>query len=528
MKSEGPFKARTIAVVNDLSVDEQLFLYTKTRELKEAVARKDDLSAFRINDPFMGAYLIFLEDSTRTKESFRNAIGFHNIKLNPFEAETSSFNKKESYADTFKMLCGYSDYSIFIVRSKLEGVCRWLEYNIGQYAERNGTKRPAFINAGDGKHEHPTQELLDEFSFYEQKGWTRDHIHIALIGDLFHGRTVHSKVNGLKIFKEVEVDLVAPQELAMPDFYTSQMDANGYQVRRFSSLEEYLSQPSQASIWYFTRLQLERMGEDILEKADSLRSSVTFSEDFLSRVPENTRFYHPLPRHREHPTIPFFLDSTPLNGWERQSVNGYFTRVIELAMLGGKLGEDFTGGPGGSEKKTGGDAEFIREVPAVQGKKKEYEVGFIPISNGTVIDHIGKGDDTETIWDHIYHIRNMLDLNVMGSQGVYQSLTDGKSKGMVALPGVMEFEGTKLKKLSAIAPGCTLNIIKDRQVVHKFRLSMPPRIYNFEEISCKNADCISHPAHSENAMPFFDRSGETTFSCRYCERPHEFREIWNL
>jgi aspartate carbamoyltransferase len=57
---------------------------------------------------------------------------------------------------------------------------------------------------------------------------------------------------------------------------------------------------------------------------------------------------------------------------------------------------------------------------------------------------------------------------------------------------------------------------------------MPPRIYNFEEISCKNPDCISHPEHHENAMTVFYRSGDNTFSCRYCERPHAFREIWNL
>ena len=47
---------------------------------------------------------------------------------------------------------------------------------------------PAMINAGDGHHSHPTHEYFDQFTFLEQLGWCRDSIHIALIGDLFHGR----------------------------------------------------------------------------------------------------------------------------------------------------------------------------------------------------------------------------------------------------------------------------------------------------------------------------------------------------
>ena len=270
----GRFRGRTISVVTDLSLDEQIYLYDKTRELKRLRSAGESLERFRIADNDVGIYLIFLEPSTRTKESFRNAAEFHTVRVNNFEGQFSSFNKKESYADTFKMLTGYSEYSIFVVRTKLEGVCRWLEDAIGAFADRHGRLRPSFINGGDGKHEHPTQEFLDEFSFYEHKGWNRDHIRIALIGDLYHGRTTHSKVDGLRVFREVEVDLIAPEELAMPEYYVRKMRENGFSVRAFGSLEEYLGQKHVADIWYFTRLQLERMGEDVLEKADQLREAV--------------------------------------------------------------------------------------------------------------------------------------------------------------------------------------------------------------------------------------------------------------
>jgi aspartate carbamoyltransferase len=523
--SKGPFEGRTISVVHDLSVDEQIYLYKKTRELKEAFRRGTDLSEFRIDDRNVGLYLIFLEDSTRTKESFRNAAAFHNVKLASFDAEYSSFNKMESYADTFRMLCGYSWRSVFVVRSKLEGVCRWLDQAIGEYALRNEFPKPSFINAGDGKHEHPTQEFLDEFSFYEQKGWKTDRIKIALIGDLYHGRTTHSKASGLRVFGEVEVDLVAPEELGMPDHYLGIMEANGFRIRRFSSLEEYLGQKDIADIWYFTRLQLERMGEDVLEKAEELRESVSFKPAFLEKLPEGTRFYHPLPRHREHPAIPFSLDRSPVNGWEGQAVNGYYTRIVEIAMLGGKLGGDFEGAH--PEEPDYVD-DFVENVTPVVKAKPGFKIGILPITDGIFIDHIGKGDDVATIWDHINNIRELLDLNFMSSHGVFRSQKDGKFKGIVALPEAEDFDEKKLKKLAAIAPGCTLNIIRRQKVVKKYRLHMPPRIYNFDEISCKNPDCISFPSHHEYASTVFYRAARNTFTCRYCEKPHRFKEIWDL
>ena len=293
-----PFTARSLTIIDDLSIQERKFLFDKTRLLKEAIRENDKktIDSFRINDHDFGIYEVFLESSTRTRESFKNAAEFHQIKLSSLAVESSSFNKGESYADTFNTLSGYNN-SIFIVRSKLEGVCKWLEDETKQFAARNGLKRkPAFINAGDGKHEHPTQELLDEFTFLEDNNWSTASIHLALVGDLYHGRTVHSKANGLMIFDKVKVDLIAPDELAMPAHYKDKMLENGFEVREFSSIEEYLNQSDVAKIWYFTRPQLERMGERILKKQDELRATITFRKEFMDKVPKGTKFYHPLPR----------------------------------------------------------------------------------------------------------------------------------------------------------------------------------------------------------------------------------------
>jgi aspartate carbamoyltransferase len=516
---------RSIRVVNDLSIDEQRYLYAGTRDLKRLLAAGDDAGDFRIDDPALGIYLMFMEASTRTKESFRNAAKFHNAKVNDFSAVDSSFTKKESNTDTVKMLFGYSDRSLFVVRSKLEGLCTWLDYAVSEYAERLGKPKPVFINAGDGKHEHPTQEFLDEFTFLEKKAWDHSHVHVALVGDLFHGRTVHSKADGLRVFDDVRVDLVAPTELALPRYYTEKMRRNGFEVREYSSIEEYLAGKDVADIWYFTRLQLERMGDEILEKAEALRASVTFRKDFLDRISDDVRFYHPLPRHREHPVIPSFLDGLPLNGWDLQSVNGYFTRITEIAMVTGKIGGDFSGIRNTLPEY---EDDFVVEADAGGGSKPNYKVGIKPVENGIVIDHIGKGEDLKAIWDHIDKIRQIMRLNIRSSHGVYHSNEAPYYKGIISLPDVLTFDERQIKTLGAIAPGCTLNEIKGGKVVHKYRLQMPPRIYNFEEISCKNENCVSFPAHYESVRPEFIRSGPAEFVCKYCERLHGFHEIWDL
>lgn len=525
----GPFKGRTVAVVGDLSLDEQRYLYRKTRELKENLREGGGASAFRLNDLDYSVYLIFMEDSTRTKESFRNAAKFMGARTNMFDAAGSSFNKNESIVDAIRMLYGYAEDSCFVIRSKLEGVCRSLEDSIGRYADLVGRPRPSFLNAGDGRHEHPTQELLDEFSFLEQLGWSDRKIHIALTGDLYHGRTVHSKANGLRVFREVKVDLVAPEALAMPPAYVERMKDNGFELRSFESLDEYLAAGPVAPIWYFTRLQLERMGEAVLEKAPSLRAAVTFRKDMLGMLPEGARFYHPLPRDRLNPTNPTFLDELPLNGWDGQSANGYWTRIALMGMVSGLLGADFEGEPARVERFVD---DFVREAPVVAREKPEVKVGIKPVTEGIVIDHISSGESAAHIWDHIDAVRRMLKLDLRSSHGVFHN-GQGSLKGIMSLPDVTSFGERDLKKLAAIAPGCTLNLVHGSRVVKKYRLDMPPRIYGFDEISCKNENCVSHPSRLEDVMPEFRRKGPpggesgTVFVCRYCEREHRFREIWD-
>lgn len=527
------FRGRSLCVIDDLSIEERKYFFNQVRRLKQAIVADDKsrMDEFRINDPDFGIYEVFLEDSTRTKESFRNAASFHHVKLTEMSSSSSSFNKGESYADTFNTLTGYKN-QIFIIRSKVEGVCRYLQRECSRYAERNGLPyRPVFINAGDGKHEHPTQELLDEYSFLEDNDFSYDSIQLALVGDLFHGRTVHSKANGLKIFGHVKLDLIAPPELAMPANYLGIMKDNGFEVRSFHSIADYLAQKDVASMWYFTRPQLERMGDRILQRQEELRSCITFRPEFLDKLPKKAIFYHPLPRHKEHPVIPPFLDELPLNGWERQSINGMYCRIVLLALASGRIGGDFV--PAAIAEGVADD-DYIHKVTKagpdgrVNGRgAKVVSEGVRPIREGLVIDHISKGRSPDAIRKHIRLICRVMNLDSMkGGEWVSTSSDTSIWKGIIFRPGKLEFSRKQLKRLAAVAPGCTLNFISDGMVKEKYRVTMPPRIYNFDDLMCRNEDCISNFLQSENAPALFFRTDENKYRCAYCDKDHDFSEIF--
>jgi len=330
----------------------------------------------------------------------------------------------------------------------------------------------------------------------------------------------------LTVFKNVTVDLVAPKELAMPDSYLLIMKENGFTVNLYSSIDEYLNSGNVAKQWYFTRPQLERMGEQILKRQEELRASITFKKEFMDRLPEGSKFYHPLPRHKMFPTIPTFLDKTSLNGWERQSINGMYTRICLLGLLGGSIGSDFIP-TRPVVKENFQDEEYIFKVePKNESKTKEYSEGVNPISDGIVIDHIGVGDNPEEIREHMGLIVRVLELNGKGGEWVSQG-KDDKYKGIIFRPGDIEFTRKELKRLAAVASGCTLNIIKDKKVVKKYRTTLPPRIYNFDDLACTNENCISNPSNGEGVPAMFHKTSDNKYECIYCGKNHSFTEIWN-
>lgn len=176
-----------------------------------------------------------------------------------------------------------------------------------------------------------------------------------------------------------------------------------------------------------------------------------------------------------------------------------------------------------------------------QDQSRSVESGLVPIENGIIIDHLAEGQAIEQIWGLMHMVRTVLSLHQVGGQGVFRSKANPeKANGIILVPDfdVEEWDRVPLKKLAAMAPGSTLNVIKDGLIVKKYILKVPPRIYNFADTSCKNPACISHPANMQHEVSAYflraeNRSEEVrmntgyAFSCKYCEAMYGFWQIWD-
>lgn len=418
-QSESPFAGRTIAVVRDLSVDEQMYLYVQARRIKHAIKANGDVDVFRVNNPDIGIYLVFMMGSTVTKNSFLRAAQFHNTK-------------------------------------------------------------------------------------------------------------VHSKAEGLSVFHDVEVDLVAPAELQLPEDVLQRMRDAGFHIRSFETMDDYMSQPKKAKVWYFTNLQTDRFGDKLRDKADTMHRAVSFREEWIPLLDPDVRFYHPMPANTASilNTVPNSIKDTQFNAWDNQATNAFYVRVAILGMVAGVIGRDFSGVAQPIRSETAED--FIEEAP-VEQKPLVENPGIKPLVNGVVIDHIATSADVKEIWEHITKVRKVLQLNSMSSHGVSESKgSPGRFKGIISLPDTESFDTDQLKRLAMLAPNCTYNYVQGGAVVLKYRLRTPPVVSGLSDVHCKNPRCISHPTRFEGVAPFFYRSHtvQDTYVCRYCETRHRYEDIW--
>jgi aspartate carbamoyltransferase catalytic subunit len=266
---------------------------------------------------------MFLEPSTRTRLSFGCAFDL----LGGTVRETvgisaSAMAKGESLYDTARVLSGYSD--VICMRHP----------QAGSVAEFAAASRVPVVNGGDGANEHPTQALLDLYTIrkeLEGHGRSLDEFRIAMIGDLKHGRTVHSLCKLLCLFSKVQIIFVSPAELAMPEVLVEQLREAGHQVTISEQLESAISH---VDIVYSTRIQEERFASQ--QEADRYRGRFRLNRDIFTRHAEpNTVIMHPLPRDsraeaneldtdlNEHPNLAIF----------RQTDNGLLVRMALFALL---------------------------------------------------------------------------------------------------------------------------------------------------------------------------------------------------
>lgn len=256
---------------------------------------------------------LFYEPSTRTRLSFESAmqrLGGNVITADGLQF--SSMYKGETIEDTIMMAGGYSD--IICMRHP----------EVGSADKAASVSPVPFINAGDGPGQHPTQALLDLYTVSQERG-TIDGLHIAMVGDLKFGRTVHSLTQLLTLYKNIRFTFVAPDALKMPEKVTSLLQKNGINYDESSDLHDALD----ADVLYMTRIQKERFDDQ--SQYEKLKDSYVLSAKQLKG--KKVTVMHPLPRVHEIATD---VDALPNAAYFRQARNGVPVRMALIAQM---LGE---------------------------------------------------------------------------------------------------------------------------------------------------------------------------------------------
>lgn len=257
---------------------------------------------------------IFFENSTRTRTTFEIAAKRLSADVVSLDVARSSTNKGETILDTIANLTAmHAD--MFVVRHSESGA----PYLIAQHA----APHVHVVNAGDGRHEHPTQGLLDVFTIRKyKKDFTR--LTVAIVGDVLHSRVARSQIHALTTLGVPELRVIGPRTLLPAD-----IERLG--VRVFHSLEEGLKG---VDVVTMLRLQNERMSGALLPSASEYFSRYGLTPQKLALAKPDAIVLHPGPMNRG-----VEIDSAVADGGQSvilpQVTYGIAVRMAVMAMLAG-------------------------------------------------------------------------------------------------------------------------------------------------------------------------------------------------
>ncbi len=265
-------------------------------------------------------FLLFYEASTRTSTSFHRAAKLlgADVKETENARNFSSAVKGETLEDTIRIMNGYF-YSLIVLRYD----------QVGGAARAAKCSQIPIINAGDGSGEHPTQALLDLYTIHQHYGSFKG-LTVALVGDLFASRTVHSLTTLLAKIGGVKLLLVSPSVLRLHEDVKAVLDKANCEVKETCNL---LDVAAEADVVYLTRLQKERLEE--AKDRNTWRGTVRVSvdEEILRVMRENSIIMHPLPRSKDFKELPEEFDGDPRVKIFEQAQNGLFVRMALLKLI---------------------------------------------------------------------------------------------------------------------------------------------------------------------------------------------------
>lgn len=257
---------------------------------------------------------LFYEPSTRTRLSFEAAmLNLGGNVLGFSSADSSSAAKGESVADTIRVISSYAD--ICAMRHPKEGA---------PMVAAKYSSIPV-INAGDGGHNHPTQTLTDLLTIKNLKG-RLSNLTVGLCGDLKFGRTVHSLINALVRYENINFVLISPDELKIPNYIREEvLDANNINYKEVQVLEEVMPE---LDLLYMTRVQKERFFNE--EDYVRLKDSFILDMNKMNYAKDDMLVLHPLPRVNEISTE---VDSDPRAVYFKQAEYGVYARMALIMKL---------------------------------------------------------------------------------------------------------------------------------------------------------------------------------------------------
>lgn len=312
MQKQFDFIGRSLFDLDDYTSDEILAILEATKVMKEV-----NLRDYKKLPTLKGKTVctLFFENSTRTRMSFELAASRLSADVVSFSANTSSLTKGESLQDTVYTLNAMG-IDLYIIRHSCPGSPQLVR----KYSQKT------VLNAGDGRHAHPTQALLDIFSIWE-KLHTLDGLKITIVGDIAHSRVVRSNLIGMKKLG-AEVTVCGPKTLMpgkMEEIYGCKVE---YDLK--TALKD-------ADVVMGLRMQLERQNEGLFPSLEEYTNSYVLSKETIKYAKKDVLVMHPGPMNRGIEILPEIADSSHSVIIE-QVANGVAVRMALLfLMLGGKL-----------------------------------------------------------------------------------------------------------------------------------------------------------------------------------------------
>ncbi|MFZ3042118.1 MAG: aspartate carbamoyltransferase catalytic subunit [Thiobacillus sp.] len=257
---------------------------------------------------------LFFEPSTRTRTTFEIAAKRLSADVVNLNIATSSQTKGEAILDTVDNLAAmHAD--MFVVRHGQSGAAHFIARHVAPHI--------SVINAGDGRHAHPTQGLLDMFTIRRFKGEFHN-LTVAIVGDVLHSRVARSQIHALTTLGVPEVRVIAPKTL-LP----SGVEQMG--VRVFHDMEAGLAG---CDVVIMLRLQSERMKGARLPSAQEYFKFFGLTAEKLALAKPDAIVMHPGPMNRGVEIASEVADG-PQSVILPQVTYGIAVRMAVMAMLAG-------------------------------------------------------------------------------------------------------------------------------------------------------------------------------------------------